>query len=567
MSDPITSIEQEPTRRRRWPWVVGGAAAAAALLVGVWAVVPGAPGRGEAALGPTNGGTLEFGMIDYQRSPDPQWGTNYAESIIGNNITDKLTWQDPKTGEITPWLAESWEYNDDLTEFTFHLRDDVTFSDGEKFNAEAVKENFDQYVHGDDELGILPNGAQLLRGYVGTETPDEYTAVITFDEPAASFLQSSSFTANAQPGFLSPSTLKKSAEERSDPKNVIGTGPFVYDTWEEQVKTTLVRREDYDWSPSAIGHDGPARLERIVFNVVPESSVRTGSLTSGSLDAILDVGTTDEEPLKEQGYSIISREVSGTAIRFQFNTSLFPTNDIAVRKAIQRGWDRAAIEKTVLTDSYSTATSILTPSVQGYTDLSGSALAYDPEEAERILDEAGWKRGQDGIREKDGQRLEVDLIGINNLVANQPAYESIQQDLSKIGIDLNLEVLPIPDYTAALAHADEDYNLVAANRSRNDPAVLNLSFNPEIGNENYFPEDFDGLDEITAALEDLETTLDPEERAKYAAEAQRLLVDKYALTNPVYNPSQVIAHDKGVHGIIFDAQSRNHFVNTWLEDA
>ena len=567
MSEQITSIEQSTGRRRRWPWLVGGAAALAAIIVGGWALVPSAESAGETGGEPNSGGTLEFGMIDYQRSPDPQWGTNYAESIIGNNVTDKLTWQDPKTGEITPWLAESWEYNDDLTEFTFHLRRDVTFSDGEKFDAEAVKENFDQYVHGDDKLGILPNGAQLLRGYVETETPDEYTAVVRFDEPAASFLQSSSFTANAQPGFLSPNTLKKSAEERSDPKNVIGTGPFVYDSWEEQVQTTLVRRDDYDWSPPSIGHDGPALLDKIVFNVVPESSVRTGSLTSGSLDAILDVGTTDEEPLKEQGYSIISREVSGTAIRFQFNTSLFPTNDIAVRKAIQRGWDREAIEKTVLTDSYSTATSILTPSVQGYTDLSGSALSYEPDEAERILDEAGWKPGKDGIREKDGKRLEVDLIGINNLVANQPAYESIQQDLSKIGIDLNLEVLPIPDYTAALAHADEDYNLVAANRSRNDPAVLNLSFNPEIGDENYFPEDFDGLDEITEALEDLETTLDPDTRQKYAAEAQRLVVDKYALTNPVYNPSQVIAHDKSVHGIIFDAQSRNHFVNTWLEDA
>lgn len=566
MTNESTSIELDSGRRPRWPWLAGAAAALAAAVVGVWVLGPVAQGANEPSDDAVAGGTLEFGMIDHQRSPDPQWGTNYAESIIGNNITDKLTWQDPETGETTPWLAESWEYDDDLTEFTFHLRDDVTFSDGEPFDAEAVKANLDQYVFGDEELGILPNGAQLLRGYVGTETPDEHTAVVTFDEPAASFLQSSSFTANAQPGFLSPSTLDKSAEERSDPKDVIGTGPFVYESWEEQVQTTLVKRDDYDWSPPALDHEGPALLDTIVFNVVPESSVRTGSLTSGSLDAILDVGTTDEGPLEEQGFSIISREVSGTAIRFQLNASLGPTDDLAVRKAIQRGWDRGAVEKTVLTDSYAIATSILTPSVGGYADFSDSALAHDSEEAERLLDEAGWEPGDDGIRERDGQRLSVELLGINNLVVNQPAYESIQQDLRDIGIELDLEVLPIPDWTAALATADEDYNITAANRSRNDPAVLNLIYNPEIGNESYLPDDFEGRDEIIGALEALETTLDPEERDALAEEAQRLIVEEYALANPVYNPSQVIAHDDSVHGIIFDAQSRNHFVETWIED-
>ena len=156
---------------------------------------------------PSSGGTLEFGLLDFQRSPDPHWGTNYAESIIGNNVTDKLTWQDPESGDIKPWLAESWETNSNLTEFTFHLRKDVTFSDGTPFNAAAVKANFDQYVRGDKGLGINPNGAPLLPGYVETATPDEFTAVVKFDKPSASFLQASSFTANAQPGFLSLSTL------------------------------------------------------------------------------------------------------------------------------------------------------------------------------------------------------------------------------------------------------------------------------------------------------------------------------------------------------------------------
>ncbi|MGO2660286.1 ABC transporter substrate-binding protein [Mycetocola reblochoni] len=568
MSDLPTSIENGKPVRKKWPWFVGGGVLAVAVAAAA-IVVPTLSGDGApAAEGgddgtPVAGGTLEFALIDYQRSPDPHWGTNYAESIVADNITDKLTWQDPDTGEITPWLATSWDVNDELTEYTFHLRDDVTFSDGSPFNAEAVKANFDQYVHGDEALGINPNGAVLFPNYEGTTVDDEYTATVTFSQPSASFLQASSFTANAGPGFLSLATLALSAEERTDPTAIIGTGPFVYEEWTEQVRTVLDKREGYDWAPPALEHDGEAYLDRIVFNVIPEASVRTGSLQSGEIDATLDVGTTDEAPLEAAGLTVISRQVSGTAIFFNFNTSLAPTNDLAVRKAIQLGWDRGAVEKTVLTDNYSVAGSILADTVSGYADYSDSVLRYDPDEAERLLDEAGWTLGSDGIREKDGERLQVKLLGISNLVANKPAYESVQQDLAAIGVDLELNVLPLADYAAAVASAPTDWNVVAANRSRNDPAVLNLQFSPLIGNGSYIADDFEGREDIIERLGRLELTLDPEERAGYAKDAQDLILEDYALSNPIYNPSQVIAHQPYVHGIIFDAQARNHFVDTW----
>jgi len=389
--------------------------------------------------------------------------------------------------------------------------------------------------------------------------------VIRFAKPLASFLQASSFTANAQPGFLSPATLKLSATERTDPTKVIGTGPFVYESWESQVKTVLVRRKGYAWAPPKLQHPGEAYLDRIVFNTIPEASVRTGSLASGTIDATLDVGTTDEKPLAAQGFKIIHRGVSGTSIFFNLNSQLFPTDDIAVRKAIQLGWDRTAIRKTVLTDSYSVATSVLAPSVQGYVDHSAKALRFDPATAKRLLDEAGWAPGPDGIRVRGGKRLTVKLIGISNLVVNKPAYESVQQDLQKVGIDLQLTVVPIPDYTAAVAKAKTDYHITAANRSRNDPAVLNLAYGPALGNGSFVTKDSAGIDlaEVTGVLGKLETTLDPAKRLAYAAAAQDLLVEKYALVSPIYNPSQVIAHAPGVHGIVFDAQSRNHFVDAW----
>src|SRR4051794_36516866 len=101
MADAPTAIEQSRSPRKKWPWLAASVAVVLIVALGIVWTVAGRGGNSASAGGdgtPVSGGTLQFALLDYQRSPDPQWGTNYAESIIGNNITDKLTWQDPKTG-------------------------------------------------------------------------------------------------------------------------------------------------------------------------------------------------------------------------------------------------------------------------------------------------------------------------------------------------------------------------------------------------------------------------------------------------------------------------------------
>ncbi|MDR2564978.1 MAG: ABC transporter substrate-binding protein [Bifidobacteriaceae bacterium] len=571
MTETTSSIEQErPSRGKQWI-AIAVAVAVVAGGGGFWAwrasqdTEAAPPADKDSPSGPVTGGTLNFAVYSPQSTPDVHAGTNYTEAIIGDNITDKLTWQDPDTGEITPWLAESWEYNDHLTEYTFHLREGVTFSDGSPFDADAVKANYDQYVFGDPALDIQPNGATLFPGYQGTEVVDEHTVRIRFDRPSAGFLQGSSFTANNQPGFLSLATLAKSAEERTNAKNVIGTGPFVYEEWVENVRTVIVKRPDYNWAPPALKRQGPAYLDKVVVNILPEGSVRTGALRSGEVDAILDVTPTDEGPLSDAGFEIVARQASGSTYYLNLIPGVFPTDDLNVRKAVQLGWSRENVRKTALSDSYTDGTSAVGDTVNGYVDYSGTALRHDPEEAKRLLEQAGWEEGPDGIRVKDGKRLEIRHFGISNVVPVKASLESIQQDLADIGIDFQVNVLAGPDFAAAVAKASTEYNAVSLNRSRNDIAVLNTLYNPTIDNGAYIREDFGGYADLVNTLGKLEETLNAKERKGYAKDAQDKLVAEYALVAALFNPAQVIAQAPHVHGIAFDAQARNHFRDAWLE--
>lgn len=546
------------------------AATAAALLAVVLTLVLSGCGTGPSGAGtqadtgpPVRGGTLRFGVLDAPANLDPHSATSYPESIIADNITDKLTWQDPKTGDLHPWLATSWSYNPALTEFTFHLRNDVTFSDGTKFDSSSVKANFDQNAVGDGALQIVPDPVHYS-GYVTTDTPDPYTAVVRFSRPSASFLQFTSSTGNNAPGFVAASTLAKSKTQRQDPRVLIGTGSFVIKSFAYQQNVVLAKRAGYHWAPEALHHDGDAYLDEIDIQTIPESTVRTGALQSGDLDATLDVQPTDERLLARSGFQILAQTVPGTTISFNLNAGFAPTDDVAVRKALSLGWDRNSLKKAVLTGSYAVATSVLGSKVPGYADYSTGSLRYDQAAARALLDQDGWVPGPDGLRSKNGAPLTLKLLGISNLVANQPSYQLMQQQLRQIGVDAQLSVLPIADFTVERTKAATTYHGVAANTSRDDPSVLWQAYSPDVSNSSYVTPGDPNRGRLVDTLQKINETLDPAQRDAVSRTAQDLLVDDLALTVPVYEPAQVIAAAPGVHGIVFDAQSRNLFYGTWI---
>jgi peptide/nickel transport system substrate-binding protein len=518
---------------------------AAVLLL--LAACGGAPAASGADAGPPRpGGTLRFAVSSDQGCVDPQQvGSN--DSIYSlRQVVDSLTDQDPATGELRPWLATAWEGNADATAYTFTLREGVTFSDGTPLDAAAVQANFDA-VQRLGPRGSLPKG--YLAGYQGTtvESPTRFT--VTFDEPNVQFLQG---TSTHSLGVLSPATVARADDDRC--ASVVGSGPFVLDSYVRDESITLTKRAGYAWGSSLWEHQGEAYLDRIEFRVVPESGVRVGSLQSGEVDAVGNIAQQDEGPLVAAGVQLLARPNPGIPFGITFNHATPLGADPAVREAVSLGIDRAEVVSTVHTSQTRPATSALASSTPSYADQS-ALLGFDPARASAVLDAAGWTPGADGVRVKDGQPLAVELTWFANAAANRPTVELLQQQLRAVGIDLQVRERPIAENTPTMQEGR--FTAVWGNLTRADPDILRSQYST--GGNNYYRLAAGPLDDLLAAQA---AQPDAAARAETVAQAQQLLVRNHH-TVPVVELTTVLGVAANTHGVAFDASSRIQLHDAW----
>ncbi|KAA0017099.1 ABC transporter substrate-binding protein [Antrihabitans cavernicola] len=503
-----------------------------------------------AAAGPAQpGGTLRYGLSVAPTCADPaQSGTNQT-IYVTRQIVDSLTDQDPKTGEIKPWLAQSWQVAPDASSFTFTLKDGVTFSDGTPVTADSVKKNFDAVK----DLG--PDGAlakSYLSGYTGTDVIDAHTARVNFSGPNVAFLQASS---TPQLGVLSDATVAQPWEQRCQ-GNAIGSGPFVYTDWQQGRSATLKKRAGYDWGSAVFAHRGDAYLDGIDFTVVPESGVRAGSVSSGQLDATSDALPQDASQIQGAGGQVLTRPNPGIVFFFQPNVTRGVLADQAVRQALIPAIDRKELIDTVLDPTFFAATGPLAHTTPLYKDLS-STVKYDPAKAGKDLDAAGWRTGTDGIREKNGQRLSFAVSFTAVFAGNQAVLELVQQQLKKVGVDLQLQLLSNGDYNARTASGD--YDALYYNSTRADPDILRATFATDGRNFNRRGPD----PELDQALTGQLASADVNQRGAQVSKAQELIIDR-GLSIPTIELSQAIGVASTVQDLKFEASSRLQFYDAWL---
>jgi peptide/nickel transport system substrate-binding protein len=545
-SSPTTSISRPDPRRRLAMSVLGAVAALVLAACGSGGAASGGP---PAAGPPQHGGTLRFAVGSDQGCVDPQQVTSNDSIYPMRQIVDSLTDQDPVTGEIKPWLATTWQTSPDATSYTFTLREGVTFSDGSPLDATAVAANLDRVP----QLGArAPLAKSYLASYQGTTVTSPTTFTVSFSHPNVQFLQG---TSTSSLGILSPASVARSDDERC--AGVVGSGPFVLESYTMNQSTVLTKRAGYDWGSSLWKHPGEAYLDGIEFRVVPESGVRTGSLQSGEVDAISSIGPQDEAPLTAAGVQLLARANPGIPFGIFFNLQKPVVSDPAVRNALSLAIDRSEVAAAVYTSQTKPATGVLASSTPSYADASAQ-LGFDAAKAAATLDAAGWIPGPDGIRAKAGQPLSIELTFFANAATNRPALELIQQQVRKVGIDLQLRERPISDLTPV--QQSGDFEATWGNTTRPDPDVLRTSYSTKSANFYRLPPG--PLDQVLA---EQAAQPDAAERAGLVGQAQGLLLQRdYAV--PVVELTTVLGVAENTHDVTFDASSRIVLHDAWKSE-
>lgn len=493
--------------------------------------------------------TLDVAISSVVDCLDPWQADLPAAMNVMRQMGETLTWIDPETGELTPWLADSWEVNDEATEFTFTLAEGITFSDGTELTSEVMAQNYD--VGSTYERSA--RWPSYMAGYTGTEIIDPLTFTVTFGAPNASFLNR---TASQFMTVLAPASLEATPEDRCS-QGYISTGPFVLDTFTANQSITLAAREDYDWSREWAGHSGAATIDEIVFAMVPESGSRIGLLTSGQADFAQGIEPQDFAAVEERGGEIVSRITPGIPLRIQANTQAFPLDSLAVRRAVAQYIDRDELNDVAFGGLNEPNFALLTPNVAGALDLE-ELLSYDPAAADALLEDDGWAKNSAGIWEKDGQAIEFHLTTAALYPGVPAMLEQMVAQLAQNGITMTFS-----DWTGDFLDMVTNYQFVGllSNTTDIDGDVLRGQLSPLLGNRANLDDD----DPLVDILDVINTTGDVETRNALIGEAQRYVVEQGYQT-PILPVVQYYGIAANLTGVSYDVESRPVFYGVSLTD-
>ena len=511
---------------------------------------------------PVRGGTLIYLEQQTYTTLYPPAGGFYPNGGVLNQITDKLTYQNPRTLEVEPWIAEGWTVNADATEYVFRLRQGVTFSDGSPLDAAAVAKNFDTYGLGNKEL--RQPVSEVITNYAGSEVVDPLTVRFTFKAPSPGFLQG---TATIGSGLVSLKTLALPFDQMGDATKIIGSGPFVVGRQVLGRELVLNARPDYAWGPAKHPHQGRALLDSIRIIVSGEDSVRIGALLSGQAHVIRQVPAFEEARITSRGFQVLAPSTQGVNNSIALRPDNPLLSDIRVRRALLHGTNAQEIVETLLSPNYPRATSVIASTAQGYVNLS-DPLTHDPQRAARLLEEAGWTLNAQGVRQKDGQELVLTAYESPPQPRNKETLQLLAQQWGRVGVKLN--VLAGDSGNRVTDSLDPAKTPVSpAMVGRADPDVIRSNYHPltrnvllQKGGISQRVQSFRD-DALNALLDRIGSEPDREKRFALVGEVQRYILDQ-AYVIPLFEEPQVFAAAPRVQGLGFEAVGRPSFYGTWI---
>jgi peptide/nickel transport system substrate-binding protein len=503
------------------------------------------------------GGTLTMSYGNVVADTLNQHVSNHTQSRMqARHVLDCLTYVVPESGEVTPWLATAWEVSEDGTEYTFQLLDGVTFHDGNPFNAEAVKANFDYTMDPETRHGFA-YGALGGEKYGSTEVVDELTVTVTYTEPNGTLLI---FLSDGGLGIDSPAALEEFGEDYGLTA-LVGSGPFKFVELVLKDHFTVEKNQDYNWGPPAAKHTGPAFLDEVIFQEIAENATRTAAVQTGDVDMAQIVASQATQLEGDDSVQVVLVPKAGTTRMFLMNTVKAPLDDINVRTALAHAWDAETfISLPVLSGIGKPALGPLPSNMVPAGDVSrleGLAPAYDPELANQMLEEAGWTMGSDGVREKDGQQLLLDMIIYD---VDVPQVEPFDGMLNEVGAKLNIKPGDF-NYWLDTLDKGEFHVTLMSDSGYNAPGLVEEFFHSAAVYNDYGIND----PEIDATITEAIQSADAEKRWEALFTAMERII---AIVPGVWGweDQYVFGVNNRVRDATFNEVGFAYFYDTWIEE-
>ncbi|MGG1660416.1 glutathione ABC transporter substrate-binding protein [Brevibacillus sp. NRS-1366] len=460
-------------------------------------------------------GTLVIARQADASKLDPHFLTDFeSQNVIYQKVYETLVQQD-KDMNIQPQLATEWKQLNDTT-WEFKLQQGISFHDGTPFNAQAVQKTFQRVL--DPQVGApQASDFEMIKE---VKVVDDYTFQFILKYPFSPLF---SILASNEASILSPKAIEQYGRDLA--KNPVGTGPFVFESWKPGQEIVLSRNDNY-WGKKA-------KVEKVVFKVVPEDATRVAMVETGEAHIAEPLPVTEVERVKSSSSMTLYRNELLEVAYIGFNLKKKPLDDVRVRQAISYAIDKESLIKGVYNDIGKLVNTPMSSKVLGFTpDIKG--YPYDLNKAKELLAEAGYANGfKTSI-------LTIDLKDRINVA------EVIQSQLKGIGIDLQIVTMESGAYFDAVMAGKQDLFLGGWGNATGDGDYnqFNLFHSSSQGFSNRW---FYSNPEVDKLIEQGRRETDIEQRKKIYAKAQEIEINDAVLI-PYRNPEILAAVSKNVKG-------------------
>ena len=472
-----------------------------------------------------SGSTLIYGSNDYTRI-NPAIDEHGEINLL---LFDGLTAHD-ENNEVVPGLAESWELDDATNTYTFHLRDDVKWHDGEKFTADDVEFTIKAIMDPDNESEIASNYEDVT----AINVIDDKTISFTLQDKNVAFLDYMTI------GIL-PKHLLEGKDMQTDEyfHNPIGTGPYKIQEWDEGQSITLVKNEDY--------YKGTPKIDTIVFKIVPDDNAKALQLKSGEINLAKVTPKDAQNFVDDDAFTVYDMKTADyRGILYNFNNEFWQRNKDAI-PAISYAIDRQKMVDSVLLGEGIVAYGPLQRNIYNYEDV--EHYDYNPEKAKEVLEAAGCEMGDDGFYYRDGEKVSF-VISVSS--GDQVRIDMAQiaaQELKEIGMDVTVEIPAQTDWAGQMAFLigwgspfdadDHTYKVFGTDKGANYSSYSN--------------------EKVDEYLTEARESSDPEVRAEAYDKFQVELANDPAYAFICYIDANYVA-DSDIHGIDPDTIMGHHGV-------